>query len=180
MILSYRIDRSDMTKSEFGFGAEWKRKHWLQASDGIKRPKRSKCNVHFIITSNTVPFLGLVLGFENYFHYHRNSDTSFLRLLVDEDPAVVVFLLVSKHVDVQQRLLCAQAIACTRWTSAEKFIISSGGGRCYFFKSWYCYIVTSVEESFVFSPVVPCVDNTQEPISSLHLFQNLLSKTFVS
>ena len=35
--------------------------------------------------------------------------------------------------------------------------------------------MTSVEESFVFSPVVPCVDNTQEPISSLHLFQNLLS-----
>ena len=34
--------------------------------------------------------------------------------------------------------------------------------------------MTSVEESFVFSPVVPCVDNTQEPISGLHLFQNLL------
>ena len=44
----------------------------------------------------------------------------------------------------------------------------------FFLTTSLSYFVTSVEENFVFSPVVPCVDNTQEPISSLHLFQNFL------
>ena len=51
---------------------------------------------------------------------HRNSDTALLRLLIDEDSAVVVLLLVGEHVDVQQRLLCAQPVARARWTSEGK------------------------------------------------------------
>ena len=57
---------------------------------------------------------------------HRNSNTALLRLLIDEDSAVVVLLLVGEHVDVQQRLLRAQAVARARWPSGKK--ISSGSG----------------------------------------------------
>ena len=51
---------------------------------------------------------------------HRNSDTALLRLLVDEDSAVVVFLVVGEHVDVQQGLLSAQPVARARWPSGLK------------------------------------------------------------
>ena len=58
--------------------------------------------------------------FVSFANNHRNSDTALLRLLVDEDSAVVVFLLVCEHVDVQQRLLRAQPVARARWPSGEK------------------------------------------------------------
>ena len=61
-------------------------------------------------------FLWIHICFANN---HRNSDTALLRLLVDEDSAVVVFLLVREHVDVQQRLLRAQPVARARWPSEE-------------------------------------------------------------
>ena len=51
---------------------------------------------------------------------HRNSDTALLRLLIDEDSAVVVLLLVGEHVDVQQRLLRAQPVARARRSSDVK------------------------------------------------------------
>ena len=51
---------------------------------------------------------------------HRNSNTALLRLLIDEDSAVVVLLLVGEHVDVQQRLLRAQPVARARRPSEVK------------------------------------------------------------
>ena len=54
---------------------------------------------------------------------HRNSNTALLRLLIDEDSAVVVLLLVGEHVDVQQRLLRAQAVARARWPSGKKSVV---------------------------------------------------------
>ena len=51
---------------------------------------------------------------------YRNSDTALLRLLIDEDSAVVVLLLVGEHVYVQQRLLRAQPVARARRSSDVK------------------------------------------------------------
>ena len=53
---------------------------------------------------------------------HSNCNAAFLGLLVDEDATIVVALLVGEHVHVEQRLLCAQAVARAGWASGEQVV----------------------------------------------------------